>query len=104
MTFSFHPEARLELMSSVDYYENIQTGLGLDFMDEILLAIERILQYPQSSVRLSQNSRRCLINKFPYGIIYQIKKDEIIIIAIAHLNRKPGFWKNREQDAHIFNS
>lgn len=96
MTFSFHPEARFELISSVDYYEDIQTGLGLKFMDEILLAIERILIYPQSSAKLSQNSRRCLINKFPYGIIYQVKEDEIIIIAIAHLNRKPGFWQDRE--------
>ena len=95
MTFVFHPEARLELISAIDYYEECQSGLGKNFATEILSTIERILRYPQSGQKLSKNSRRCLVNKFPFGIIYQINRDEIRIIAVMHLNRKPKYWKNR---------
>ncbi|EKD90013.1 MAG: hypothetical protein ACD_32C00090G0002, partial [uncultured bacterium] len=44
---------------------------------------------------LSKNTRRCILFRFPYGVIYQILKDKIIIIAIMQLNKKPMYWKNR---------
>lgn len=96
MSFSFHPEAYQELLSTIDYYESIQSGLGIRFVKEIFSTIERILRYPEAAQQLSQNSRRCLVNKFPIGLIYQIHDGDILIIAIAHLNRKPGFWENRD--------
>jgi len=44
---------------------------------------------------MTQNSRRCLVKNFPYGIIYQEKENYILIIAIANLHRKPNYWINR---------
>ncbi|MFC1669808.1 type II toxin-antitoxin system RelE/ParE family toxin [Spirochaetota bacterium] len=95
MKYSFHPSARTDLNSSVDYYEERKAGLGLEFSKEVFSAIQRIIQFPDSWPKLSKNTLRCLTNRFPYGIIYHIVEDEVIIIAVMHLNRKPGYWRDR---------
>ena len=95
MNYSFHPSAKSELNEAVDFYEKYQTGLGLIFAKEIYTAIHRIIQFPKAWTQLSKNTKRCLTNRFPFGIIYQILDNEILIIAIMQLNRKPGYWENR---------
>lgn len=95
MKFYFHPEAEAEFDISVEYYEQCQSGLGLEFAEEVYAAIGRIIQYPAAWSTLSKNSRRCLVNRFPCGVIYQVKSNTIRIIAVAHLNRRPGYWKKR---------
>ena len=95
MRFYFHPEAEAELDKAVEYYEQRQRGLGLEFVEEVYATITRIIQYPNAWSALSKNSRRCLVSRFPYGVIYQIKSHTLRIIAVAHLNRRPGYWKER---------
>lgn len=95
MKYTFHPEARFELNQSVDYYETRQTKLGLEFLSEIFSSIQRILEFPRANSKLSNQTRKCIINRFPFAIIYQIKKNEIFIVAITHLARKPGYWQER---------
>jgi plasmid stabilization system protein ParE len=97
MNFYFHPDAEAELDKAVDYYEGCQTGLGLALASEVFAAIKRIIKYPEAWAKASRNTRRCLISRFPYGVIYQIKYGQLRIIAVAHLNRKPGYWKQRIQ-------
>ena len=95
MIFTFHPLAKIELIDAVDYYEEERENLGLDFIEEVYAAIKRMLRFPKAWSKISENCHRCLVNRFPYGIIYQIKKNEIRIIAIMHLNRKLGYWQRR---------
>lgn len=95
MIFTFHPEARNELEQSVDFYESQQEKLGLEFLKEIYYTIQRIMEFPESFSKLSTNTRKCITNRFPFIVIYQLKKNEIFITAIAHLSRKPGYWQDR---------
>ncbi|MBT9159660.1 MAG: type II toxin-antitoxin system RelE/ParE family toxin [Dehalococcoidia bacterium] len=67
MNFSFHPAAEQELNEAVDYYNQAQDGLGLQFAKEIYAAIQNILAFPRAWTPLSENTRRCLVNRFPYG-------------------------------------
>lgn len=97
MNYSFHPDAENELNKAIDYYNECQDGLGSDFAKEVYSSIQNILLFPQAWTPLSVNTRRCLTNRFPYGVIYQITSDEIFIIAVMQLNREPGYWKNREK-------
>jgi hypothetical protein len=97
MKYSFHPLAVAELNGAIDYYEELQSGLGLEFAKEIFSSIHRIILYPAAWSTLSKNTRRCLANRFPYGIIYQVLDNEILIIAVMQLNRKPSYWKDREE-------
>lgn len=95
MTFKFHPDAELELNFAIDYYEECQERLGLEFAQEIYSTIHRIIDFPNAWQPMTSKTRRCLTNRFPFGVIYQILDNEIIIIAIMQQNQKPFYWKNR---------
>ena len=95
MRFYFHPQADHEFDAAVLYYEDSQIGLGIEFAAEVYAAITRICEYPDAWSLMSKNTRRCLVNRFPFGIIFQDKSDNIRIVAVANLHRRPGYWKKR---------
>lgn len=95
MSYRFLPQAERDLGAAVDYYEICQSGLGTEFLIEIRQTIARILEYPEGWTQVSNNTRRCLTNRFPYEIIYAIENDAVLILAIANQHRHPDFWKNR---------
>jgi hypothetical protein len=95
MKYSFHPSAKSEFNESIDYYSDCKAGLGSEFMKEVYSTIQCILEFPYAWPSLSVNTRRCLTNRFPFGIIYQILENEILIISVMQLNRKPDYWKDR---------
>jgi hypothetical protein len=99
MNYFFHPAAEIELNEAIDYYNKCQDGLGLEFAKEAYSAIQNILSFPQAWTPLSKNTRRCLINRFPYSIIYQVADNQIFIIALMQLNRRPEYWKKRTEGA-----
>ncbi len=95
MKFYFHPDADEEFDKAIEYYESCQPGLGLEFAEEVYATISRILKYPDAWSQMSKNTRRCLTNRFPYGVVYQVKSNTLRIIAIANLTRRPSYWKER---------
>jgi hypothetical protein len=97
MISSFHPEARKEFLASIDYYEKCKRGLGLEFAEEVHSAIDRICSFPKAWPSISLNARRCIINRFPFGVLYRIDKEEVLILAVMELHRKPGYWKKRHK-------
>ena len=95
MRFYFHPRADEEFREATRYYEECQPGLGIEFAEEVYSAIARIIEFPEAWMVMSKNTRRCLVNRFPYGVIFQIKSHMLRIIAIANLHRRPDYWQNR---------
>lgn len=95
MKFYFHPQADEELEKTVRYYENCRAGLGIEFAEEVYSTIARIQEFPDAWMVMSKNTRRCLVNRFPYGVIFQIKLNMLRIIAVASLHRRPDYWKHR---------
>jgi toxin ParE1/3/4 len=95
MTYDFHPEARLEYREAAAFYETRRSGLGAAFTIEVEAAIERIVRNPNSWRAIEQDVRRCLTHTFPYGILYSIESNSILIIAVMHLHRRPGYWRER---------
>ena len=69
MRFLFHPQADDEFDQAGRYYENCQPGLGLEFAEEVYAAVARIAEYPEAWSPMSKNTRRCLVNRFPFGVI-----------------------------------
>ncbi len=96
MTYLFHPDAIAELNASVDYYEECKVNLGSEFAYEVHQTIQRVLKFPNAWQKLDGEIRRCLTNRFPFGVIYYQKDTKIIILAIMQLNRKPNYWKDRD--------
>jgi hypothetical protein len=89
MTFRFLPPAAREVREAARYYEEKVPGLGFDFMAEVRAAIRRILQHPQAWCPLDNEFRRCRTSRFPYGLIYTIEGDHVLIIPVMHLHLHP---------------
>lgn len=97
MKYSFHFEAEIELNSYIDYYEEFKVGLGLEFANEVYKTIQRTINFPNAWQILTDDLRRSLTNRFPFGVIYYIKNDEIIILAVMHLRKKPDYFLKRKR-------
>ena len=95
MKIEFLPPARAELTDAISYYNTQSEGLGYEFAAEIKRTLGRIAQYPDAWFKLSKRTRRCRTNRFSYGVIYQIREDTLLIVAIMHLSREPESWKSR---------
>ncbi|HHJ39123.1 MAG: plasmid stabilization protein [Methylothermaceae bacteria B42] len=97
MNFSFHPEAEEELNEAIDYYEEIEPGLGYDFALEVFSAISRAVEFPKAWAVLEGDVRRSLVSRFPYGVLYSEVDNEIFVLAVMNLHREPGYWKKRKE-------
>ena len=95
MTVSFLEIAQVEFERAVTYYNAESPGLGHEFADELYRTIDRIRARPLAWQRLSPNVRRCIARRFPYGVLYALRDEEILIVAIMHLHRNPDSWKGR---------
>jgi plasmid stabilization system protein ParE len=93
----FHPEAEAELIAAARFYETHRIGLGLDFISEIRRAADVLVANPRRGHRFSKRLRRLLIRRFPYGLVYREEPDTTFIVAVAHLRRRPGYWRQRRQ-------
>jgi len=87
--------AEQELADAVDYYNEQLPGLGFEFAAEVRNTLSRVISFPEAWPVFSQRSRRCMTNRFPYGVLYQIRTDHILVTAIMHLKRDPKKWQER---------
>jgi hypothetical protein len=95
MIIKFLTEAQIELDETINYYNQEYPGLGDNFLQEVLNSIERIVEFPKAWHQLSKNIRRCQTRRFPYGLIYILVDDEILVLSVSNLHRKPNHWKDR---------
>ena len=95
MRYEFHPDALEEYNDAGSYFAQKEAGLDLRFIVAVEDAIERILQHPDRYRRFEEDVRRCLTRVFPYAVLYTIEKDYILIVAVAHCSKEPGYWKHR---------
>jgi toxin ParE1/3/4 len=93
---SFHKAAERELVDAAAYYDNSRPGLGRSFIDDVEHAIAQIEQYPESGYLLNRAVRRVLLRRFPYAVMYSASPDNLRILAIANLKRRPFYWQRRK--------
>jgi len=95
MRIEFLDPAKKELVEAITYYNGESEGLGFRFAAEVKKTLSRILQHPQAWPPISRRARRCRTSGFPYGVIYEVRQDIILVVAIMHLHRHPDSWKSR---------
>jgi len=91
----FRPEAIEEAQEAYEWYKERNFAVSNRF--KVLLE-EKIVQISESPHLFKQDiesTRRGLLGRFPYKIIFKKYKEYILIIAVAHGNRSPGYWRNR---------
>jgi plasmid stabilization system protein ParE len=95
VTVRFLEIAEIELDQAVRWHELQVPGLGDAFLIEVLSAADRIARFPEAWHPLGEGVRRCRLTRFPYGLIYAVENGEIVVLAVAHLHRRPDYWRER---------
>ena len=89
--------AREEFSAAVRWYEQQHPGLGGEFFDAVVHATSLIQAQPKiDTPSQDRRTRRVLVQRFPYQVVYRLSADQIVIVAIAHLKRRPGYWRMRK--------
>jgi plasmid stabilization system protein ParE len=92
MEVRFSSAAIKEVREAAAFYESEVEGLGRAFLGKLREAILEIREYPSASRIIRGDFRRCLLSRFPYGIVYQTHDNRIFVVAVMHLKRKPDYW------------
>ena len=77
------------------FYEQRLAGLGYEFLDELERCAARIVAFPESGQHCYEHFRRAIVARFPFSVVYEILPDGILIVAVAHQRRRPGYWRQR---------
>lgn len=95
MKVEFLEPAVIEFQDAIDFYNLQSDGLGEEFSKEIDNTIVLIKNYPEGFSEYTNNTRKAVVNVFPFNIIYSILPDRILVIAVAHQHRRPNYWVKR---------
>lgn len=95
MRYEFHPEALTEYEEAARYYADRDPRVAAQFIAAVEDALDRILDSPTRWRIMDEDVRRCLTHVFPYGVLYTIEADFILVVAVMHCSREPGYWKAR---------
>ena len=93
--YRFLSPAEEEMTEAALFYESGSGGLGSEFLDDVQRAIDRLSDYPHSGEPIDSGLRRTLLHRFPFSLIYAIERNVIVIVAVAHHGREPGYWRSR---------
>ena len=95
MRFEFHPEALSEFEEAARFYAGRQFGLELRFIASIESALDEISQAPTRWPIFEEDVRRCIARVFPYAVLYSVESDYVLVVAVMHCSREPGYWRHR---------
>jgi hypothetical protein len=95
MTVEFLQAAEDEAEEAFRFYEQRQPGLGATFRASLAMALTRVEKSPLATPIIGADFRKCRLRRFPYNLIYCVRADRVLIVALAHDRRRPGYWHSR---------
>jgi plasmid stabilization system protein ParE len=95
MRVSFHPAAAAEVERAQAWYEERSIFAAAGFLQELTRALQRIRVAPMRYPPAESGTRRIVFEQYPFSIFYLVRRDEVVIIAVAHQRRRPGYWSDR---------
>lgn len=90
------PQADIDIEATFHWYENEQSGLGLEFLDELRATYDRIVEGPLKYQELRSGIRRALVRRFPYAVYFAVEGYVIVVLAVLHASRDPAEWQRRK--------
>jgi toxin ParE2 len=88
-------DARAEMVQAKTWYAGKAQGLDRQFLEDLRGARQLIVEHPRAWQPLGDGVRRIRLKRFPYQLIYFVSDDVILVLAVAHLRRKPNYWRSR---------
>lgn len=98
MEILFHPEAVDEAAAARQWYEERSAKAAEAFVAELDRGVESLRESPLRWPPDAQDVRRLLLKRYPFALVYRVKLDEIQVLAVAHLSRRPGYWRERTEE------
>lgn len=96
--FEYHPEAIKEAWDAYHWYEERSDSAAENFWQGLRRARLFVTKHPQAGSPYLHGTRYQRLKRFPYGLIYIQRDDLIVGVAVAHLKRRPGYWRERLAD------
>ena len=93
---SYHRLARRELNEAAQYYESESQGLGAAFLDEVERCTQAIANFPEAGLLITETIHRRLLQRFPYALLYTLTSDQVRVLAVMNVKRRPMYWVGRE--------
>ena len=94
MNLRFLDPAEEEMLEAARSYETQAVGLGERFLDEVEGCVDLLLDRPYIGRRIEE-FRRLPLRKFPFSLIYALEDDALVVVAVSHHRRRPGYWMER---------
>jgi len=91
----FLPAAREEFIAAANHYDSEAPGLGDEFITEVERAVARIATFPEHGSPYLERTRRVVLQRFPFNIVYLVESETVLVVALAHHSRRPGYWRDR---------
>ncbi len=88
-----HAEADVD--GAMSWYESERPGLGIEFLHDLNVVLERVEANPFQFPIVHEETRRGMLGRFPYGVFFTVGDKQILVLAIVHLHRHPDTWKRR---------
>jgi len=90
-----HDDARAEYIESYVWYHERGCHIAESFEREVENALESLQNYPERWPVYIGRWRRILLRRFPFGIVYGVMDNMIVVVAVMHTSRKPWYWRDR---------
>ena len=95
ITPRFLPAAEAELLKEVAFYSNARDGLRIKFEHAVEDAVKRAVANPNGGGPSSAGARNRPVKGFPFKVVYPANDSGILVVAVTHHRRKPGYWEGR---------
>ncbi len=95
MRHDWFDEAKHEFAEAARFYHWEQPGLEEDFIEEVGRAVTRIIETPDLHREFEPPFRKAKTDRFPYQIVFVIDGEKVLVVAVMHQSRRPGYWKER---------
>lgn len=93
----FDDEASKELLAETVYYSRTRSGVGVRFVQAVESAVARISSFPQAGTPGPGGTRRIRVRGSPFSVHYRADAEGIVVFALAHHARRPGYWLHRTE-------
>ena len=93
--FVFRAQAELELAAAIEWYQEQDVAVAIEFAESVDRILNAILANPFQYQVVEGEARRATMRHFRYAIIYLVKEAELIIVSVFHTSRDPNIWRDR---------
>ncbi len=93
--YRFLSPAEEEMAEASLRYETASNGLGKEFLDDLQRTVDMLREHPKLGRPAGRGLRQAPFRRFPFLLIYADEPDQLIVVAVAHQKRRPGYWRGR---------